>query len=333
MQPILLSLPDNLVDWRGTAAALADKCNELLAGAPSLADDAGSANERLVRHYVQVGVLTPPEREGREALFGLRQIVEFLAARYLLKDGWPLAKAAEIVRAMDVNGLAQLIPSERPRTRAEEVVERFRAGPGVAEPRMSSDEPSARARASSAIDQHGSAPIDRRASAPRGQYASREAIHSSDASQLQPAPPRPESSLSTRGAGVQGTRDDSLPGMEHAARGNHAESASHEFQLTPDPPPSATRRPAVQHVMRLETPLALAADISRRRVSLEENLKALGNPEGRADRSRIIRIELTPWCHVDVDARQLNEMSEETPGILGAALTEALLEERIQKGK
>ena len=121
MKPILLSLPDELADWRGTAAELADKCNEVLAGVPSLTDDAGSANERLVRHYVQVGVLTAPEREGREALFGLRQIVEFLATRYLLKDGWPLAKAAEIVRTTDVSGLAQLIPSERPRTRAEEV--------------------------------------------------------------------------------------------------------------------------------------------------------------------------------------------------------------------
>jgi len=38
---------------------------------------AGAANERLVRHYVQLGVLTPPDREGREALFGLRQVVEF----------------------------------------------------------------------------------------------------------------------------------------------------------------------------------------------------------------------------------------------------------------
>ena len=103
MKPILLSLPDELADWRGTAAELADQCNEVLAGVPSLTDDAGSANERLVRHYVQVGVLTAPEREGREALFGLRQIVEFLATRYLLKDGWPLAKAAEIVRTTDVD--------------------------------------------------------------------------------------------------------------------------------------------------------------------------------------------------------------------------------------
>jgi DNA-binding transcriptional MerR regulator len=254
MHPILLSLPDDLADWRGTAAELADKLNEVLGGIPTLADDAGSANERLVRHYVQVGVLTAPEREGREALFGLRQVVEFLAARYLLKDGWPLAKAAEMVRATDINGLARMIPTERPQTRAEEVVAKYRGG--LKSPR--------------------------------------------------PAAP---SSMSVR-------------------------SEVERFSLTPEsPPPSASRRKAVQQTMKLESPLAVAAGISRRRVSLEENLKALGNSAGRADRSHIVRIELTPWCHVSVDAAKLGEMSEDTPEVLGAALTQALQEERIQKGK
>jgi len=257
MEPTLLSLPDGLADWRGTAAELADKCNEVLAGVPSLADDTGSANERLVRHYVQVGVLTAPEREGREALFGLRQIIEFLATRYLLKDGWPLAKVAEIVRTTDDAGLKQLIPSERPRTRAEEVVAKYRGGRVAAE--LSEDRPA-------------------------------------------------------------------------ASRSRDVSAAT--FALTPESPPlSASRRAAVQQAMKLETPLSLAADISRRRVSLEENLKALGNREGRPERSRIVRIELTRWCHVDVDAQQLSEMSDETPAILGAALTQALQEERIQKGK
>jgi DNA-binding transcriptional MerR regulator len=241
MHPILLSLPDDLAEWRGTAAELADKLNEVLAGIPTLADDAGSANERLVRHYVQVGVLTPPEREGREAMFGLRQVVEFLAARYLLKDGWPLAKVAEMVRATDLDGLAGMIPSERPRTRAEEVVAKYRT-----------------------------------------------------------------------------------PGRSRAP--------ASAFALTPQSAPPA-KRAAVQQAMRLETPLARAAGISRRRVSLEENLKALGNTAGRTDRSHIVRIELTPWCHVSVDAAKLGEMSEDTPDILGAALTQALQEERIQKGK
>jgi DNA-binding transcriptional MerR regulator len=241
MNPILLSLPDDLAQWRGTAAELAGRLNVVLAGIPTLADDAGAANERLVRHYVQVGVLTAPEREGREALFGLRQVVEFLATRYLLKDGWPLAKVAEIVRASDVDGLAALIPADRPRTRAEEAVAKYRS------------------------------PAARR------------------------APER-------------------------------------EFALAAQSSPPA-RRSAVQQAMSLETPLARAAGISRRRVSLEENLKALGNAGGRPDRSRLVRIELTPWCHVHVDAAKLGEMSEDTPDILGAALTQALQEERIQKGK
>ena len=206
MQPLLLSLPDHLADWRGTAAELADKVNEVLASVPSLRDDAGTANERLVRHYVQVGVLTVPEREGREALFGVRQVVEFLAARWLLKDGWPLTKVAELVRATDVAGLAQLVPNERPRTRAEDVAAKYR-----------------------------------------------------------------------------GT--------------------------------------------------ARAADLSRRRVSLEENLKALGNPAGRPDRKRVVRLELTPWCHVDVDLAGLAAMDDSTPATLGAALTLALQEERSQKGR
>ena len=241
MNPILLSLPDELADWRGTAAELADRLNDVLTGIPSLADDAGSANERLVRHYVQVGVLTAPEREGREALFGLRQVVEFLAARYLLKDGWPLAKVAEMVRATDLDGLAGMIPTDRPRTRAEEAVAKYRT--------------QGRSRVSA----------------------------STFALAAQSAPPTP--------------------------------------------------RKAVQQAMKLETPLARAADITRRRVSLEENLKALGNAEGRPDRSRLVRIELTPWCHVHVDVAKLGEMSEDTPDILGAALTQALQEERIQKGK
>ena len=254
MNPILLSLPDELADWRGTAAELADKLNDVLAGIPSLADDSGSANERLVRHYVQVGVLTAPEREGREALFEFRQIVQFLAARYLLKDGWPLAKIAELVSASGVEALTQMIPSERPRTRAEEVVAKYRRPAKSARSEMPAD-------------------------------------------------------MSVR-------------------------QPSESFRLTPEsPPPSASRRAAVQQAMKLETPLARAADITRRRVSLKENLKALGNAEGRPDRSRLVRIELTPWCHVHVDVAALGEMSEETPDILGAALTQALQEERIQKGK
>ena len=261
MKPILLSLPDSLADWRGTAAELADKCNEVLGEVPTLSDDAGAANERLVRHYVQVGVLSPPDREGREALFGLRQVVEFLATRYLLKDGWPLAKAAELVRETDVTGLTQLIPSDRPRTRAEEVVAKYRG------------------------------------------------VHASPTA-AKPAGPSMSASFG---------RTTVKPDAEQMLTLGTTQS------LVP------AKRSASQRAMNIESPVSRAAGISRRRVSLEENLKALGNTEGRAERQRIVRIELTPWCQVHVDVHQLGEMSEDTPEILGTALTQALQEERIQK--
>jgi DNA-binding transcriptional MerR regulator len=239
MKPLFLSLPDELAEWRGTAIELADKCNELLASVPSLADDAGAANERLMRHYVQVGVLTPPEREGREALFGVRQVVEFLATRYLLKDGWSLAKAGELVRSTNEAELTHFIPTERPRTRAEEAVARYRMG----------------------------------------------------------------------------VRDDAVMPMPAMAAPRPMATSTHV------PPP-----------MSRANPLERAAGISQRRVSLEENLKALGNDEGRPDRRRVVRITLAPWCQVEIDARELEAMGDETPGILGTALTQALQDERIKKG-
>jgi DNA-binding transcriptional MerR regulator len=248
MNPLLLSLPDELLHWRGTAAELADRCNETLARVPTLAEDAGSANERLIRHYVQVGALTAPEREGREALFGFRQIVEYLTARFLLRDGWPLAKVAEIVRATDTPGLAELLPVERPRTPAEDALARLRRG---------------------------TKPTGRVAREPASDYR-------------QPETAR-QAATSPRGANEPGDG--------------------------------------------VEISLNRAVEISRRRVSLEENLKALGNADGRPARQQLLRLDLTPWCQVHIDLAHLNEMSEDTPATLGAALTEALLEERIRRGK
>jgi len=126
MQPIVLgALPDELLAWRGTASALADQCNALLPNV-GLAHDAGCANERLVRHYVQVGVLTPPQKEGREALFDHTHVGQFLAARYLLNDGWSLAKISELFRAAGPEHMTKLVPAERQPTPAEQALARMK---------------------------------------------------------------------------------------------------------------------------------------------------------------------------------------------------------------
>jgi DNA-binding transcriptional MerR regulator len=244
---LLASLPDDLINWRGTAAELAEKCNSLLPRL-HLEAESGVLNERLVRYYVTQGVLTPPDREGREALFGFRQAVELLVCRYLLNDGWPLAKIAALVQSADLTSLQHLMPTDRPRTRAEEALARIRkAEVSVAEPKL--------------------------------------ALQAS-----QPGRPKPSPKALA---------------LKSAARARFAA------------PPA----------------LEMAADLTRRKSALADNLKALGNADGRIRRQRVIRIEVAPWCQVHINAAELQEMTAETAEVLGAALTQALQEERSKRGE
>ena len=241
-QPALAgALPEEIQDWRGTAAELAEQCNRLLPTI-GLAEEVGTANERLIRHYVQVEILTAPDREGREALFGARQIAEFLAARRLIHDGWSLAKIAELIKTAGPEGFIPLMSVERAPTLAERTLALFR----------------------------GPAP---RPGAPQAWPAG--------ATRTPPAP-------------------------------DFADTLAFEQ------PSSA--------------PLLQAHDIARRRLDLQRNLTTLGNASGTPNRERTIRLSLTPWCQVYVDARELARMPADTPEILGNALTQALHEERIRKG-
>ncbi len=97
--------------WHGSAAELAALAGERL-NALGFADD--KLNERLVRYYVSEGVLSRPRREGREALFAHRQLLELLAARLLSRDGWPLAKIGSWIQGADARALGDLIPERNP---------------------------------------------------------------------------------------------------------------------------------------------------------------------------------------------------------------------------
>jgi DNA-binding transcriptional MerR regulator len=120
-----IAIPDEVLDFKGSATELADLCNQLLQD--NGLEDGEVANERLVRHYVSVEVLTPPVRQGREAVYGARQAAEFVIARKLLKDGWPLAKIAELIQTYDlpIPALQESEP-ELP-TEAERAIARIRA--------------------------------------------------------------------------------------------------------------------------------------------------------------------------------------------------------------
>jgi hypothetical protein len=121
-QPLVLGeLPDEILDWHGPAAELAAQCAELLPRV-GLPDDVALANERLIRHYVQMGVIDRPDAQG----FGAQHVFDFLAARALLKDGWSLSKIAEL-RASRPDGLASILPSvTQGETPAQATVRRLR---------------------------------------------------------------------------------------------------------------------------------------------------------------------------------------------------------------
>lgn len=95
--------------WTGTAAELAAVAQEVIE-IVGMKDPTIQPNERLIRHYVQIGVLSRPVRKGRQSFFDFRQLVQYLVARNLALDGWPLAKIAEFTGMSTLSGLLDLIP-------------------------------------------------------------------------------------------------------------------------------------------------------------------------------------------------------------------------------
>ena len=91
-------------DFQGSADALIDKAQDV-AKTLKLDQEATEGNERLLRHYVSMGVVDKPSREGRDALYGFRHLVQFVAARRLLAEGFPLAKIAKYTGAVPTDAL------------------------------------------------------------------------------------------------------------------------------------------------------------------------------------------------------------------------------------
>ena len=100
------SWPEAYRDWEGMIDDLAAMVDHLLPGFGLPGDS--SPNARLLRHYVTVGVVSRPERRGKEAFFGFRHLVEALVARALLLDGWPLAKIADLAATTDTEALLSM---------------------------------------------------------------------------------------------------------------------------------------------------------------------------------------------------------------------------------
>lgn len=77
-------------------------------------EDLPDLTVRLVRDYVQRGILDRPRREGKAAIYGWEHLIRLLAARLLLRDGWPLQKIADELQVLSLQEVRTLLPGSAP---------------------------------------------------------------------------------------------------------------------------------------------------------------------------------------------------------------------------
>ena len=131
-------------DFQGSADALIFKAQDV-AKTLKLDQEATEGNERLLRHYVSMGVVDKPSREGRDALYGFRHLVQFVAARRLLAEGFPLAKIAKYTGAVPTDALTAYLEKADRTSEAELLVAAFRSeSPSLSTPAPASRKASPR---------------------------------------------------------------------------------------------------------------------------------------------------------------------------------------------
>ena len=113
-------------DFQGSADDLIVSAQEV-AKILNLDQEATEGNERLVRHYVSVGVVDKPTREGRDALYGFRHLVQFVAARRLLTEGFSLAQIAKFTVAVPTDAITDYLEKPDRANEAELLVAAFRS--------------------------------------------------------------------------------------------------------------------------------------------------------------------------------------------------------------
>lgn len=93
-------------------AALVTVANDLL---PQFLPDGGTqrgqdpVNPRLVRHYTTQGLLDKPTRQGREARYGYRHLLQLLVVRRLLAEGYTISSMAALMGNRSTEELAHLL--------------------------------------------------------------------------------------------------------------------------------------------------------------------------------------------------------------------------------
>ena len=107
-------------------ANLASQCAHYL----QLPGDLDKINERIVRYYVAEGLVARPERIGRDAQYGYKHLLQFLAGRLLVESGYPMQKVAPYLTTESLDKLETLVMTKTVPSMAEILVASFQ-NPGA----------------------------------------------------------------------------------------------------------------------------------------------------------------------------------------------------------
>ena len=111
-------------DWEGTTEYFVKKCNSLIKNL-NLDEEQQLLSVRLVRDYVARGILTKPKRVGKEVFYSYTQIIQMLACRFLIKDGWSLKMISNQFKQSSLEEIESLISDNSKENEALNLIKTF----------------------------------------------------------------------------------------------------------------------------------------------------------------------------------------------------------------
>ena len=101
---------EQLKDWRGNLEKLIEQA-EKVSSELELKDNT-EISVRMVRDYIQRGILGDVDRSGRELEFSYQHLLKLVLSRVLLSDGWSLKKIGEHFELTNTQDLEDLMPKQ-----------------------------------------------------------------------------------------------------------------------------------------------------------------------------------------------------------------------------
>ena len=124
---------EQLKDWRGNLEKLIEQA-EKVSSELELKDNT-EISVRMVRDYIQRGILGDVDRSGRELEFSYQHLLKLVLSRVLLSDGWSLKKIGEHFELTNTQDLEDLMPKQG--NPALSVIKRLRSSVDGTATRMS----------------------------------------------------------------------------------------------------------------------------------------------------------------------------------------------------